>query len=235
MVPRSITVGTPPVAAAPAKAARTKKATHDSAQHTHHAAKAKHYAFTGYGSTTAAWNSAHTHDYQFTKGAVYNPDPGLPQDNGHVGADYTAVQHQLGHITGYYLNFRNEPISDAKQQVIADELPRDAHEVWFIGRGSDCALELFTSPTLARLLGAKKMGDTQGAVLVEYSSGSADESYDPYSVNQASFLLGEVEPVASAGMLTCADDSGGILTILSARTRSDASNGEHSRRRSKAD
>jgi hypothetical protein len=157
-----------------------------------------HFAFTGYGSTTAAWNSAHRHDYQFAKNAVYDPDPGLPREDGHYGDDYTAVLHQLGHVTGYYLNFRNQPISEAREQVVADELPPDAHEVWFITKGSDCALELFTSKTLGRLLGDKAMGDSQGAVSVEFSSGLADESYDPDSVNQALFELGEVEAASQA-------------------------------------
>jgi hypothetical protein len=121
-------------------------------------------------------------------GPVYNPDPSAPS-----GDDYDAVMFENDRVLGYDMRFANEPISQARAKVAA-ELPPDAKVVTFEAKGSVCAFELLSSAKLGKSLATKAIGDPTGAVLVEYGSGAADDSYDSGSVNEALFSLGATTP-----------------------------------------
>jgi hypothetical protein len=143
------------------------------------------YGLSGFGATDGAWNNSHTPDRKFAPNAVYNPDPAVP-----TGADYNQVLHDDGHVTGYDLHFVGQPISEAKAAVFANELPRDATSRWFAVKDT-CAQMLVHSATLGKALGSKALGDGQGIVLVEFSSGTNEDHYSPESVNDALFILAE--------------------------------------------
>jgi hypothetical protein len=143
---------------------------------------------TGFGATDAAWNRAHVADHTYAPGAAYDPDPSLPKVNGRVADRYYAVMHEEGHVLGYSERFRPQPISQAKALLLR-EFPPDAQTVWFRAVGASCAQMLVRSRTLGRALGTKRIGDPQGAALIEFSSGAAADHYNPRSVNDAFLLL----------------------------------------------
>lgn len=161
------------------------------------AARQADYGLTGYGATGAAWNAHHAADADFAPGAVYNKDPTLPRVNGHTGADYTQVLHENGHVLGYDLHFKGDPIRQAKAVVFGRELPRDAKPLWFAVKDT-CAQMLVKSPTLAKALGSKSIGDTSGTVLIEFGSGVNEDHYDPHSISDALFMLAEETSAAQA-------------------------------------
>jgi hypothetical protein len=140
-------------------------------------------AVTGYGATDAAWNAAHTRDSKYAPGAVYNPDPSL-----NTGDEYTQVLHQDGHVTGYDLHFANVPISQAKAEAFAQDLPSDATQLWFDVKDT-CADMLVQSKTLSTALGSRAIGDTDGTVLVEFGSGLNEDHYSADRVSDALFIL----------------------------------------------
>jgi hypothetical protein len=148
---------------------------------------------TGFGATDAAWNGAHTEDHDFAPGAVYDADPSLPQVNGHEGAHYVGVIHGSGHVISYDYMFNNRSIANARSDVLRTQFPADAKVAWFAVRGT-CAQMMVTSATLAKTLVSKAIGDTDGSAFVEFSSGAAEDSYDPTAVNDATFLLLPLEP-----------------------------------------
>lgn len=152
-----------------------------------HRKHARPDGITGFGATVPAWNANHTRDPKYS-GPVYNPDPAAPS-----GDDYDAVMFENDRVLGYDMRFANEPISEARAKVAA-ELPPDAKVVTFEVQGSVCAFELLSSAKLGKSLGTKAIGDPTGAVLVEYGSGAADDSYDSDSVNEALFSLGATTP-----------------------------------------
>jgi hypothetical protein len=53
---------------------------------------------------------------------------------------------------------------------------------------------MVTSATLAKALSSKAIGDKDGSAFVEFSSGAAENSYNPKAVNDATFLLLPLEP-----------------------------------------
>lgn len=71
-----------------------------------------HAVVTGFAATESAWNATHTPDHEgnLDPNAVYNPNPSLPEVNGHTGAEYTQVLHSDGHMTGYEYHTTNMPI-----------------------------------------------------------------------------------------------------------------------------
>jgi hypothetical protein len=142
---------------------------------------------TDYGATTADWNSTHTPDSQFAPGAVYNPDPGLSSINGNVGAAYTQVLHENGHVLQYQFNFHPMPISRAKALVLQSQFPPDAKVLWFATRDT-CAQMMVQSNVLGRELGGNRIGDGAGTAQVEFGSGDGN-SYSAGSVNDALFQL----------------------------------------------
>jgi hypothetical protein len=152
---------------------------------------------TGFGATDAAWNANHTPDSDFDPGAVYNPDPSLPQVNGHPGADYTQVMHQDGHVLGYDYHFTNEPIDQAKAQTLSQNFPSDAHTLWFVVKDT-CAQMLVQSDAVGQALSAPSIGDSGGFVLVEFGSGINEDSYDSSAVSDALFMLAQDASQADA-------------------------------------
>lgn len=154
-------------------------------------------AITGFGATDTAWNSAHTEDTDFASGAVYNADPSLPKVNGHTGTHYAAVQHENGHVLGYEYRFLDEPIAAAKADVLRTQFPADVKVVWF-ARKATCAQMMVRSAALGLALSDPAIGDKVGSVLVEFSSGVAEDSYDPSAVNDALFLLLPLESKSKA-------------------------------------
>lgn len=175
------------VATTPAKTQHRSHTRRHHGKATHHRNAKPTPSYTGFGATRTAWNAGHTEDQRYAHDEVYNPDPGVL-----TGAEYNAIDWSNSHVTGYEMHFQNEPISEAKSQVLSG-LPRDARTVWFITKGSNCAQQLVESKSLGRLLGDKSIGDPQGAVMIEYSSGTAENSYDASSVNDALLEISEVE------------------------------------------
>jgi hypothetical protein len=142
---------------------------------------------TGFGATTGDWNATHTPDSQFASGAVYNPDPSLSSINGHVGAAYTQVLHENGHVLQYQFNFHPMPIRQAKALVLQSQSPPDAKVLWFATKDS-CAQMMVQSNLLGKELGGRSIGDGAGTSQVEFGSADGD-SYSAGSVNDALFQL----------------------------------------------
>jgi hypothetical protein len=134
-----------------------------------------------------------------TPGAVYDADPSLPQVNGHEGSRYYAVLHEGGRVLQYDMAFANLPVSEVEGQILSSEFPPDAHRAWFVVKDS-CAQMLVQSSILGKALGSHAVGDPAGTVLIEFSSGDADTSYDPDRVNDALFMLaGYTAPSGATG------------------------------------
>jgi hypothetical protein len=150
-------------------------------------ASAQSAGVTGFGATDAAWNSAHTPDSQFASGEVYKADPSLPSINGNVGAAYTQLLHQDGHVLGYDYGFHSVPISQARALVLRTEFSGDAKVLWFVTKGS-CAQMMVQSKTLGEALGSHAIGDAAGTAQVEFGSG-AGTTYDAGSVDDALMQL----------------------------------------------
>jgi hypothetical protein len=91
-------------------------------------------------------------------------------------------------VLSYDYMFPNRTIARAKSDVLNTQFPRDVRVAWFAVRPT-CAQMMVTSATLAKALGSKAIGDTDGSAFVEFSSGVAEDSYDPSAVNDASFVL----------------------------------------------
>jgi hypothetical protein len=151
----------------------------------------------GFGASNAVWNRTHTPDTTFAAGAVYNADSSLPEVNGHTGAHYTAVQRDNGHIDGYEYHFADASISAVKGDVLRTQLPSDARIVWF-ARKDTCAEMLVRSQKLAQALGEMPIGDKTGTVLIYFNSGANDDTYNPRSVNEATFFLMLLKPRSQA-------------------------------------
>jgi hypothetical protein len=143
---------------------------------------------TGFGASNAAWNRTHVQDPNSAPGAAYDPDPSLPNVNGHTAARYYAVTHEDGHVLGYEYRFHPLAISRAKALVLR-ECPSDVRVVWFRAVGGSCAQMLVRSATVGRALSSKKTGDPQGVAFIEFSSGALEDSYSARSVNDALFMI----------------------------------------------
>jgi hypothetical protein len=157
------------------------------------AATTRASSVTGFGATDAAWNSAHTAVSGFAPGSVYDADPSLPKVNGHEGTHYVGVIHENGRVVSYDYMFTNRPIAMARSDVLRTQFPHDAKVAWFAVK-STCAQMMVTSATLAKALSSKAIGDKDGSAFVEFSSGAAENSYNPKAVNDATFLLLPLEP-----------------------------------------
>ena len=150
---------------------------------------------TTYGATLAQWASHHTHDNIFATNAAWNPDPNLPQLNGHIGADYTIVSVDGGRILSYQLNFVSHTSIGEARSLAAAELPADATSVWYAVQGT-CAQEEFSSSTLATALG----GGSNGQVFVEYETydNQGNQSYSGSDITDAFFQVGSSPTQANA-------------------------------------
>lgn len=156
-------------------------------------------AITGFGATDASWNAHHTADTEFAPGAAYNPDPNLPQVNGHTGAHYVATNHTDGRVLGYTMNLMPDTgITEAKASVIS-EFPSDASIVWF-GVKDSCAQMEVKSAILGFALKDPAIGDAGGLAFVELDTVRSDGSstYDANNINEALLMLGRYMSAADA-------------------------------------
>lgn len=141
---------------------------------------------TGFGATVAAWNAHHSEDHRgnLVPGCCYDPIPDIP---GLRYADrYYAVQPIGKYVISYEMrpgDGKGIPISAARQAAMA-ELPADTRMRSFIPHGGSCAILIAYSPSLQKQLGHGKAG---GGVVVEFSSGAAEDSYNPRAVNDLLF------------------------------------------------
>lgn len=146
---------------------------------------------TGFGATNADWESHHTAYSGCSPGSCYNPDPNLPQTNGHVGIRYYAVDHSNGHVTNYQMNLPQQtPISAAKAEAL-QEFPSDATALWYQVKDSCSQMEV-KSAALGAALGNSAIGDAAGYAFVEFSTLAADGSsgYTEGNINNLILTLG---------------------------------------------
>jgi hypothetical protein len=120
-------------------------------------------AITGYGATIAAWNAHHTADHDFAAGTVYDPDPSLPEVNGHTGAVYVLVAPQGGLVLSYAMNLAAGTTLHAAVTTAQAEFPRDARLLW-IARKNTCVQVQFASAILGHVLARPAIGDASGQV-----------------------------------------------------------------------
>jgi hypothetical protein len=152
-------------------------------EHTTTTATPEAEELTGWGATTAAWNSHHTKDSRYS--ADYNETSAVPESNGQPGDEYVEVDHGSGRVTEYTYNFPSKPIAEARADVLQSQLPPGTHIVWFTTKGI-CAQMLVQSEALRKAL----REDTEGTAFVEFgsekpSSETYSESYDPRAVTNA--------------------------------------------------
>ena len=143
---------------------------------------------TGFGAAVADWNSAHTASPLCSSGACYDPDPSLPQLNGHVGLRYTVVQTSAAHVIGYTLNFPQGTSQATASAATIRELPSDAQVSWSAPKDQCYQVEL-ASGTLGEVFMAASLGDAHGLVLAELESASAS-SYSSASVASVTLQMG---------------------------------------------
>lgn len=142
---------------------------------------------TGFGATVKAWNAHHQADHRgnLVPGCCYDPIPSA--GTGLLYADrYYAVMPIGGHVISYEMrpgDGKGIPVSQAKQAAM-NELPADAHLKSFTVHGGSCAILIAYSAALQHQLGHGKAG---GGVVVEFSSGAAEDSYNARSVNDLLF------------------------------------------------
>lgn len=133
---------------------------------------------TGFDATDQAWDAHHTQHPDYGNGYVYDPDPALPQVNGHTGATYTDVQHVGGRVVGYTVHLQPAPLAAAIDRA-RHEFPADAQVAWQ-ERLDRCVKVEFHSATLTRAAGAS--GAT--VVLYDVTDDGSDVS-NPTRFNQA--------------------------------------------------
>jgi hypothetical protein len=139
----------------------------------------------GYGASEAAWNSTHTPDNSYPSGSAYDSDPSLPEVEGHTGARYTEVSREGGRIVAYKYHFPAAAIAAAKANVLHTQFPSDAHQVWFAVKPT-CALMLVSSDTAGRQLHRAGAGGAHaGQPIIEFTSGSEENSYNASGVTVA--------------------------------------------------
>jgi hypothetical protein len=150
---------------------------------------------TGFGATVGAWNAHHTADSDFTPGSVYNPDPTLPQINGHTGAIYVAVIVLAGRVENYTMNLHPSGLA-AAIAVTMREMPSDATILWKAARDTCWQAEV-KSAAIAHALGTN---DPQGQAMIELSNQLADGSAAaaPKTFNNAILTLDASTTAAAA-------------------------------------
>lgn len=156
---------------------------------------------TGFGAATAAWNAHHVADHDFAAGSVYNPDPSLPDINGHTGAVYVEVSTQDGRVLSYAMNLPAGTTLHAATRTALAEFPRGTRLRWIAHKGT-CVQAQFASNSLGRYLGRPAIGDASGKVLVEFEhlTASGLDTASPRTFNSASFDLGGTPtPAGSPG------------------------------------
>jgi hypothetical protein len=162
-------------------------------------------AVVGFGATDAEWNSRHRQTPGFTAGAVYDPDPSLPQVNGRVGSRYFAVIHQEGGVLSYSMALHAGTSIKEARTAVMQEFPLDAKAMWFNvkangGLSGPCAQMAIQSRVLGTSLADPKIGDPEGYAIVEFGTDHSDgrSGYDPNNVTAAILGLGTYRTAAEA-------------------------------------
>jgi hypothetical protein len=148
-------------------------------------------SITGFGATNEAWNSAHTEDTNYVHEAAYNPNPALPEQDGHLGDEYGGVEHQNGHVVGYEYHFASKSAEEAKQEILGEQFPHDA-TIYDDETLGTCEELLVKSPALVKALGLPT--NTVAAAQIELETGhdenDEEQPFDPSSVDGASISEG---------------------------------------------
>lgn len=153
-------------------------------------------ALTGFGATEADWRAHHRLDELHGAGRAYDPDPSLPQVNGHVGDRYILVQIDSGRVDGYTLKLVHSALA-AAIDAAKRELPADATVVW--QRQLDLCYQIeLSSAAVGKSLAP--LGDGQGMLLVEFESDDIGGQivYNANDITSATFSA-VVFPTAADG------------------------------------
>jgi hypothetical protein len=145
---------------------------------------------TGFGATDEAWNGAHTEDTNYVHEAAYNPNPGLPEQDGHPEDEYGGVRHVDGRVVGYEYHFISKTAEEAKQEILAEQFPHDA-TIYDDETLRTCEEMLVRSPTLNKRL---ELANTVAVAQIELETGhdenDEEQPFDPSSVDGASISEG---------------------------------------------
>ena len=160
----------------------------------------------GFGATVKTWDATHTEDHRgnVVPGCCFDPMtvPGL-----RYGDRYYLVQPMSGVVISYEMHLKPAPVAQAKA-IAMKELPSDAQPVSFTVHGRSCAILVASSQRLGAALvqdkslvsGVKKadslfgervsaasLRSQLGEVVIEFSSGAADNTYNASAVNDLLF------------------------------------------------
>jgi hypothetical protein len=155
----------------------------------------------GIGSTTASMKSAHGR----ARGpgevcSATNSCFGSPLRNDESGDtfQFTNVLVAAGLITGYGQNFVRGTSSASALSQVLEWLPKGsvASRVTVDHIGGSCGFVTITSPALAKVLSAPKIGDPSGVIGVdlEYINANLDIVYNPNNVEDAQVEVGAFSP-----------------------------------------
>jgi len=160
----------------------------------------------GFGATVKTWDATHVADHRgnIVPGCCFDPMtvPGL-----RYGDRYYLVQPMSGVVISYEMHLKPASAAQAKTTAMK-ELPDDAHPVSFTVHGRSCAILVVSSQRLGAALvqdkslvrGVKKadslfgervsaasLRSQLGEAVIEFSSGAADNTYNPSAVNDLLF------------------------------------------------
>jgi len=147
----------------------------------------------GYGAIDSVWNSQHTMSTFLAPGCCYDPDPTLPQVNGHVAYKYFATEHIEGRVLGYQLDLPPQTrVGNARATVLID-FPTDTQVLWFKVKNSCAQEELQSAQIGAALSTDPNIGDPHGYVFVEFSTNNPDgtSGYEETNINNVIVSLGD--------------------------------------------
>jgi hypothetical protein len=156
---------------------------------------------TGLGATLGAWNKAHVLDTKNCRGGHCY---GAPMGTDVNDFQWSAVTVDDGIVDGYERSLpEHTTLAEAKADIMKD-FPRDtvttSQRTASSGDGSTkCYLWNLRSATLAKPLGAPKIGDPKGAIGVVFDTLGPDGT-SPYSVNNidsASVSVAPASPTAT--------------------------------------
>jgi hypothetical protein len=126
---------------------------------------------TGFGATVAAWDAAHSADTSanLQAGCCFDRVKGL----GYGARDrFILVSGDSGIIDGYEENFAEGTSIGRAKKIVAQSFPSDMTTMWE-RKLRTCYQWQVTSPTLASILGAPKIGEPSGDVFIEFDSDNA--------------------------------------------------------------
>jgi hypothetical protein len=153
---------------------------------------------TAFGATLSDWNANHVADMRFAQNAAYNPDSNLP-DQTHNDR-YLLSDTNRGRVLGYEMRLSGTPDTSTAKSESMKEFPSDAAILWSIQKSGCYQMEV-TSKMLGEALADPRIGDSQGAVLVEFQTSAVngtDAPYDQTLNNDIFFNLGLYQTSADA-------------------------------------